>query len=169
MATFDVRSDDQRRFNSYAPASFPDTRDNELAAYVRQVMAAGADAVASACALSSDNGRRVVCAYAERACSLAVRSKDREHLVEALVALAVGGLGQNDLGALMRMALIEDAAERLEIDLPTLFEEASRLVGHPSTAALMVWLTRAPEDRTLRSMGYEAHTGPSGFRYRWAS
>lgn len=168
MATFDPRGEDQRRFNAYAPAPFPDGRDSELSAYVRRVMAMGAGAVASTGAVSSESGRRVLCAYAERASSLAVRTRNRSLLIEALVAVALGGLGESDLGALMRMALIEDAAGRLDLDLPTLFEEAAAVIGHPATAALMLWLTRAPEDRTIASMGYEAHSGAAGFRYRWA-
>ena len=69
----------------------------------------------------------------------------------------------------MPMALIDDAGCRLGVDSPTLFEEAAQIVGHPGTVNLMVWLTRAPEDRTPEAMGFVAAREQGGFRYRWAS
>jgi hypothetical protein len=111
----------------------------------------------------------VLRAYAERAASRAVRGKDRDLLVLGVIALAVGGLDQNALEALMRMPLIEDASKRVGAELADVFEEAAGVVGHPSTVSLMLWLTRKPQDRTPECMGFSDGEDESGFRYRWTA
>lgn len=66
----------------------------------------------------------------------------------------------------MVMAPIEDSARKIGLDLPEAFERASKIVGHPGTVNLMIWLTRRPEDRSLSSMGFVAGEDDDGFRYR---
>jgi hypothetical protein len=90
-------------------------------------------------------------------------------LVLGLIALVVGGLEQNALESLMRMPLIEDAAKRLGLEPSDVFEDVADVVGHPGSVNLMVWLSRAPEDRTPECMGFEAFADDSGFRYRWSA
>src|ERR1700682_145124 len=115
----------------------------------------------------SNRAKEVLRAYAVRMASLAVRRHDPAPLVGAVIANVVGGLDENMHESLMAMAPIEDAARRLNVELPQLFEQASKTVGHPGTVNLMVWLTRKPEDRSLASMGYAAATDVDGFRYRY--
>lgn len=118
------------------------------------------------CPRVTDKARQVLRAYAERMASLAVRSLDKATLLEAVVALVVGGLDENRAESLMIMALIEDSAARIGVELGQLLEEASKIVGHPATVNLMLWLTRKDEDRSLASMGFVATEDADGFRYR---
>jgi hypothetical protein len=165
---FDVSSGDQARFNGYGPAPFPDKRDDELDAFIAQLRHNGSASVEAACSNSSESARRVMCAFAQRAASRAVRDNSEAHLVDAAVALVLGGLGESDYGALMNMALVDDAAHRINVDVADVFERAASVVGHPGTAALMLWLSRRPEDRTPESMGYVGVMSDAGFRYRWS-
>jgi len=98
-----------------------------------------------------------------------VRDKDRDLLVLGSIAMVVGGLDQNALEALTRMPLIEDASKRLGVELADVFEQVAGIVGHPGSVNLMLWLTRAPEDRTPECMGFAAAEDDSGFRYRWTA
>jgi hypothetical protein len=168
-ARFDPGDPAQRRFTSYRLAAFPDARDTELDEYARALRSGGPAAIRAGLDTVSEKGRQVLRAYAERAASRAVRDQDRDLLVLGSVALVVGGLDQNALEALTRMPLIEDASRRLGAELADVFEEAAGVVGHPGTVNLMLWLTRAPEDRTPECMGFVAGEDDSGFRYRWTA
>lgn len=159
----------QRRFTAYGLAAFPDARDAELDEYARTLRSGGPAAVRAALDAVSEKGRLVLGAYAGRAASRAVRDKNRELLVLGSVALVVGGLDANAHEALTRMPLIEDASKRLGAELADVFEEAAAIVGHPGTVNLLLWLTRAPEDRTPECMGFAAVEDDSGFRYRWVA
>jgi hypothetical protein len=163
---FEPTDTTQRKFNGYGPSALPDTRDKAVGDFVEGLIAAGPTAVTAALSSITDKARQVLCAYAERMASLAVRRRDRDVLLRAVVALVLGGLDENRLESLMVMAPIQDAAERLGLDLPELFEAASNVVGHPGTVNLMLWLTRKPEDRSLASMGFVVAEDGDGFRYK---
>ena len=98
---------------------------------------------------------------------MAVRKGDPAILVQAIVAVVVGGLSENALESLMVMALIEDSSRRIGLDLSDAFERASKVVRHPGTVNLMIWLTRRPEARSLSSMGFVAGEDDDGFRHRF--
>jgi hypothetical protein len=57
-------------------------------------------------------------------------------------------------------------AANIGVDTPALFEEVSRIVGHPATVNLMMWLTRKDDDRSLASMGFVPTEDAGGFRYK---
>ena len=168
-AAFDAGDPSQRRFTAYGPAAFPDSRDEQIDQYVETLRTSGPPAVRVALDTVSDKGRQVLCSYAERAASRAVRDNSRSTLVLGLIALVVGGLEQNALESLTQMPLIEDAANRLGLAPSDVFEDAADVVGHPGSVNLMVWLSRAPADRTLECMGFEAFRDDSGFRYRFTT
>jgi hypothetical protein len=167
VVAFDPGEPSQRPFTGYGPAKLPDARDAEVDSYVRELRVGGPAAVQAALGAVSEKGRRVLCSYAERAASIAVRTKSSDRLVLALIALVVGGLDQNALEALMRMSLVEDASGRLGVEPADLFEQAADVVGHPGSVNLMLWLSRRPEDRTPECMGFEAVGEGSAFRYQW--
>lgn len=169
IAAFDPGEPSQRRFTAYALAPFPDSRDEQIDQYIETLRTSGPDSIRSALDTVSDKGRQVLRAYAERAASRAVRDESRSTLVLGLIALVLGGLDQNALEALMRMPLIEDAAKRLGLEPSDVFEDVADVVGHPGSVNLVIWLSRAPEDRTLQCMGFEAFRDDSGFRYRWSA
>jgi len=164
---FDPSDTAQRRFAAYGPARLPDARDDDLNAFVDDLIVGGPTIVANTLATISNRGREVLRAYAVRMASLVVRRNDPTQLLSAVIANVVGGLDENMHESLLAMAPIEDGARRLNVDLPQLFEQASKIVGHPGTVNLMMWLTRKPEDRTLASMSYAAGTDFDGFRYRY--
>jgi hypothetical protein len=166
-AMFDPSDKAQRRFAGYGPARLPDQRDDDLVAFFDDLIVGGETSAASTLATISDRAREVLRAYAVRMASLAVRRHDPAKLVSAVIANVLGGLDENMHESLMAMAPIEDAARRLSVDLPQVFEQASTIVGHPGTVNLMIWLTRKPEDRSLASMGYAAGADIDGFRYRY--
>ncbi len=167
--TFDPGAPHQRRFAHYGPAPIPAARDTEMDEFIDAVWRGGETAVYTALAAVAEPGRRVLCTYAERLAARAVRNETPEDLMRALIALVIGGLDQNTPETLMCMALVEDAARRLNYDLAELFEETSGVVGHPGTVHLVQWLSRRPEDRTLTCMGFEARNDGSGFRYYWVA
>ena len=163
---FDPSDEVQKRFSGYGPARIPDLRDDELSSFVSTLVEGGPPMVANLMPTVTDKSRQVLRAYSERMASLSVRRGDARLLAGATIALVVGGLDENRLESLMIMVLIEDSVTRLNVDLAGLFEEVSRVVGHPGTVNLMIWLTRSPDDRTLASMGFVAGEDEGGFRYR---
>lgn len=164
---FQLSDPAQQRFASYGPSPLPNSRDDLVDNFIDQAVSGGPSAVAGFTKGASESGRRVLRAYAERMASLAVRRRDTRLLVRAVIAIVIGGLDQNALEALMVMPLIENSARRVGADLAGIFEEAAAVVGHPGSVNLMVWLTRAPEDRTLVAMGFVEASDEGGFRYKF--
>jgi hypothetical protein len=156
----------QQRFNAYGPSELPNKRDEEVGEFVDGLVSGGPAAVADVLSRVSEKARDVFSAYAERMASLAVRRRDRTTLVKAVVALVIGGLDENRRESLMVMAPIEDSAARIGVDFPSVIEDASKVVGHPGTVNLVLWLMRKPEDRSLASMGFVAAEDDDGFRYK---
>ncbi len=165
---FDPSDESQSRYAGYGLAPFPDPRDAEINFYVAGVRSVGADEVQVALAEVSERGRQVLVAYAERSATIAVRNEVPDRLVRALVALVIGGLANNALEALMRAALVEDAARRLGAEAVDVFTAAADLVGEPGAFALKLWLARRPEDRTPEVMGFAVAGQGLTFRYEWA-
>jgi hypothetical protein len=163
---FDPADMNQATFNGYGPSELPNKRDDVVGEFVNALVSGGASAVAEVLPRVTDKARQVLRAYAERMASLAVRRRDNATLLKAVVALVVGGLDENRVESLMVMAPIEDSAARIGVELPRLLEDASKIVGHPATVNLMLWLTRNDEDRSLASMGFVATENTDGFRYK---
>ncbi|HEY6786592.1 MAG TPA: hypothetical protein VI365_04700, partial [Trebonia sp.] len=164
---FDPADPQPDRFIKYGPAPIPDPRDALVSRVIDDAAAGGPVAVASLSASASERGRRVLRAYGERMASLAVRRRDQDLLVRAVVAIVLGGLDQGVLEALMVMPLVENSARLLGVSLPDIFEKASAVVGPPGSANLMAWLARKPEKRTLACMGFAESSDEGGFRYKF--
>lgn len=164
---FDMSDLEPRRFTAFGPAPFPDPRDTELDDYVTGLRRSGASGHPVASVAASEEGRRVLRVYAERAATRAVRERRRDLLVLASVAVVAGGLDQYEREALMAMPLIDDASTRLGVELADVFEEASAALGPAGAESLRTWLSRKPENRTLACMGYVAIDDDAGFRYEF--
>jgi hypothetical protein len=164
---FDPGDPKQQRFTAYGPAPIPDPRDDLVGKFIDRAESGGPAAVASLCASASEHGRRVLRAYGERMASLAVRRRDPALLVRAVVAIVLGGLDQNALEALMVLPLVENSASLLGVGLPSIFEEAAAVVGHPGSVSLVSWLARTPADRSIASMGFTESSDEGGFRYKF--
>lgn len=59
--------------------------------------------------------------------------------------------------------LVENSACKLGLDPSAVFGQAAGVVGHPGSVSLMRWLARAPEDRSLKSMGFVEGADAGGF------
>jgi hypothetical protein len=160
---FDPSAADQSRFHGYGPAEIPTARDHEVEEFVATVRPGAGGMTVS---FDSEEGQAVLCAYAERMASLAVRRRDPQLLDRALVAAVVGGLTTFEQGAMMVMPLVEHSAQLLHVDTSSLFGRAAAVTGHPGSVSLMIWLSRPAEDRTLASMGWAEGRDAGGFRYR---
>lgn len=164
--SFDPSAEKHERFRRYGPRPIPDPLDDEVTAFVERLEKGGPDAVRNASAVVSESGRDVLQAYAGRVASQAVRRGEPSILLHAVVALVVAGLDRNYPEALMGMALIDHSAMKIGADLERILEEASAIVGHPGTVSLVMWISRAPEKRTISVMGYAESEDDDGFRYR---
>jgi hypothetical protein len=165
MSEFDIADSNQARFDNYLEAEIPDPRDKEVEGFLHEIGDGRPLGASELSMRSSESGRRVMRSYAERAASRSVRESDPHRLIDASVALVVGGLGENALEAIMRMSLIEDAARRLGAELSGVLDSAATLVGHPGSVSLMLWLARTPEDRTLASMGFDFDEDSARYRF----
>lgn len=163
---FDPSDEAQRRFAFYGPAELPDPRDHLIDHFIEKARSEEGVANRSLNRGLSERGRRVLRAYAERMASLAIRRQKDQLLVRATVALVFGGLDRNDREALRIMALVEHSANALGVDVVAVLEQAADAVPHPGSVNLMLWLTRAPEDRTIEAMGFVESSDPGGFRYK---
>ena len=72
--------------------------------------------------------------------------------------------GQGKVRPLHDVGLNDEVAQVM-----ALASSRAEVVGHPGSVKLMVWLSRAPEDRTPECIGFEALHDDSGFRYRWTA
>jgi hypothetical protein len=126
----------QPRFKAYGPSPLPNSRDDLVDKVIDRAVAGGPPSVAAISKTASESGRRVLRAYAERMASLAVRRRSEQLLVRATIAVVMGGLDQGEREALMVMPLIEHSAGLLDAHLPSIFEQAAAVVGHPGTANL---------------------------------
>lgn len=165
---FDPGAPNQARFDNLGKAGFPDARDQIVGDFIQSINAAGPDSISAAAAAASEAGRRVAAVFAERAATRAVRDQNPALLNDALVALVIAGLGEDNYGAIMPMAVVQDAAQRCGKDFQSLIEEVSVLAGSPGSDGLRLWLTRDPEDATLAAMGYTAEDSPDGIVYKWS-
>lgn len=160
----------QEAYFRYGSAPIPDARDCLVVEFIDQVLAGEPAAVAALAAGPSDRGLSVLRAFAERMASLAVRRGDSRLLVKAVVAVVAGGLSRGDPAALMVMPLIEHSVGLLDQGLADIFWQAAGAMeawGPAGARSLGAWLARAPQDRTLASMGYAESEDDGGFRYRY--
>jgi hypothetical protein len=141
----------------YGRKQLPSTRDDEIRAYIE---ASGSQQLREEIPLDSAPVLRV---FAERAASLAVRNADWELLRAGLIALAKAGLESRE--SLLVLVLYCDAAKRIAIDERLLFGGVGNLLGEAVLGHLTRFLARAPQDKSLQSMGYRAEGAAAEFRY----
>lgn len=114
--------------------------------------------------LTSDHWA-VLRVFAERMASWAVRSENGEVLERGLLALALAGLGES-ADSLTVLPLFDHAARRLKMDPAPLFLMVGERVGGEAQKALVSFLGRSDEDRSLAAMGYQEGRDRDGFRYQ---
>ena len=170
-------SSDNTYWTGYALAPIPDTRDDEVLATVQRLVDAGPDAVAGVLSSVSELDQEVLRAFAERTTANAVRGAEPSSLLEALVALMVGGLGHDESEdgeedqreALIVLSVVEDAARKTGANPTDLYARALDVVGESPGRALVTWQERPAVSRTINNMGYQESEDSDGFRYLHAS
>jgi hypothetical protein len=105
--------------------------------------------------------------YAERMASLAVREGSSEPAVLGLTALAlameVETLDVRD--SLLILPLLYDALVRVGAAPEKTFEEVAELDLGRGSDLVRAFFRRAPENRSITSMGYRVGSDSDGFRY----
>ena len=167
MIAFDPGDLSQERFRAYGLAPIPDERDDAVATFVTALMTCGPDCVTAVVGRVQYSAMSVLQAYAERMSSLAVRTGDGRRLPDCLVAVYVGGLCQGENESLMSLALIDDAATRLQIDLKEVMARATLVLGSGAEEPWTAWLQRSRHDRSIEAMGFVASEDQDGFRYSY--
>jgi hypothetical protein len=105
--------------------------------------------------------------YAERMASLAVREGSSERAALGLTALAlameVETLDVRD--SLLILPLLYDAVVRVGATPEKIFEEVAELDLGRGSDLVRSFFRRAPENRSITSMGYRVGSDRDGFRY----
>lgn len=158
-----------RKFDEYRDAKLPSERDLALDSHIGELALAGKAAVSEAARRLDSNERTELWFYAQRAASRAVRAEDPKLLTLAVVALVLSTGGQlSTLPITMRVALVNDACERLGLHLDDLAENVAAIAGGWGVVDVVGnILAREEEDKTVECMGFEAGSDEDGFRYRW--
>ncbi|SRR6266446_974714 len=147
----------------YLPQSIPIERDREIEAMLSTVIAERQLARLQHCV--KHEHAMVLCAFAERMATSAVRGRAPVQLQIGLVALALSWLSSDWREPLMVLPLFYHAAQQLRLNPHSFFESTRQIVGDQLAHPLMQFLKRSDENKSLKSMGYIAGTDKDGFRY----
>jgi hypothetical protein len=104
--------------------------------------------------------------YSERMASLAVRTKDSELILLALLALSIDDWRYDWRNNIVLSTMQWDAATRIGGDAFALFEKAASLLPANAAAGLRSFARRSPDLQSLEIMGLAAGSGGGGFRYK---
>ena len=150
----------------YGKDQIPNGRDGEITELLQFWSSlASADREEAAQGIHNDQ-RYTLLAYSERAASRAVRSMDIGFAYFGLLASGVDGWRSDWRENSALLCLHYDAIIRCGKDPSLAFEQASLLLQNRSSAAMVAFIDRPSEDKTLESMGYEVGSDHDGFRYR---
>jgi hypothetical protein len=150
-------------FNGYLPREIPHELDDRVRAVLRSFLAAPDDErVLLACLPRSS----VFLLFAEREASRAVRQRSPELLMDAAIAIGMAAVQHNDeREGVMVMPVVWHAAAQLGVAQAPLFTSAANQVPEAGAKALLDFLTRKPENQTLKCMGYREGADHDGFRF----
>ena len=94
--------------------------------------------------------------------TLGVKKRDRHHLFDGLLAIAMEGFEFDARDSLLVLALLYNSALEIGENPREMFDGAAKLASSEVAEALREFTRgRAPEDRTLKAMGYRLRTNPS--------
>lgn len=113
-----------------------------------------------------DEYRFTLIGYSERMASLAVRDRNREHILLGLIALGLDGWRDDWRDNATILCLHYDAARRIGVKPKDLFEEAAVMLPEKSANSLRSFPRRSEADKSLESMGYSVGADADGFRYQ---
>ncbi len=151
--------------HGYGTLPIPIQRDAELSDLLNAWL--DLDELSRNAALSqiTEEHRWTLLSYSERMATWAVRDRDRSHIVLGLLALGLDGWQFDWRENMVMICLHYDAAQRIGLTPASVFEEAAKLLPQKPADALISFLHRSDEDRSLEAMGYAVGVDDDGFRY----
>lgn len=155
---------DPREFVGYLARPLPDVLDRTVVNALASAGSIGADRPLASHSRAADS---VLEAFAERAASLAVRTRDAGWIRSGVAALCATSTASDRREAEMVLCLLHDAAQRLGLSPGEVFS-----AGLSSKRDLIeTFLRRNENDKSPSSMGYVAAADADGFRYlrAWSS
>jgi len=152
--------------SGYGTLPIPQPRDMEIGGLLRSWLSLEEPSRKAALSEVSEDHRFTLIAYSERMASLAVRDRNREHIILGLVALGLDGWRDDWRDNAAVVCLHHDAARRMGLHPDDLFEEAARMLPDKPANALRSFLRRSEEDKAVEAMGYSAMADTDGFRYK---
>lgn len=155
MSSFDF---DPVEYKGYGARSLPDVLDFEVA---RALSAGRSSSDGSDLISHSRTADSVLEAFAERAASLAVRTKDDSWIRKGVVALCSTSIASDRRESEIVLCLLYDAAKRLGLSPREVFSEGLFLKRN----LIEGFICRDEKDKSLSSMGYIAGSDSDGFRY----
>lgn len=107
-------------------------------------------------------------AFSDRMAALGVREKSYDRLLDGLLALLIEG-GKFDLREnIVSLGLHYHSATIIGVNPARLFEVAASYGENVVADQMLEFLTRKPEERSLRAMGFVEGVDDDGFRYEQA-
>lgn len=145
-------------FRGYLARPLLDALDRAVVSALAAVRPAAADHPLVGRSRATDS---VLEAFAERAASLAVRTKDDIWIRNGVAALCATSIASDRRESEIVLCLLYDAAIRLGLSPRAVFSEGLFLKRN----LIESFLCRDEKDKSLSSMGYIAGSDPDGFRY----
>lgn len=155
MSSFDF---DPAEYKGYGSRPLPDVLDF---AVVRALSSERPSSDGSNTISHSKTADSVLEAFAERAASLAVRTKDDIWIRNGVAALCATSIASDRRESEIVLCLLYDAAIRLGLSPRAVFSEGLFLKRN----LIESFLCRDEKDKSLSSMGYIAGADADGFRY----
>lgn len=155
-----------KEFNGYGPAPFPDKRDATLVAIIDRV--ASEEAFEQTLAGLDGERRGTFNAFARRAASLAVRERDPEMVLRAIVALALAIGRSPSRDHLMQAPLPFRSAQLLSAKIDVVLTEARTIVPADVLAPIAAY-AHGDLQLAVGKMGYEEAGSGRDFRYEFTA
>lgn len=156
----------------YVDAAIPSARDEQVAAFLRRLVAADGAARGQAADTLGPSYTSTFVAFAERMATRAVRDRDAAHAELGLWALALTWRRSKDVTtAIPPMGLLYDAARRANTDPAALFRRVAAACPADVAPVLTDFTQRDDLDEIAEEMGFAQRSDRDGFRYRrtWGS
>lgn len=149
---------DPAKYRGYGSKPLPDALDFAVVSDLSAVRLTGADGPMTSRSRAADS---VLEAFAERAASLAVRTRQSEWIKNGVVALCATSTSSDRREAAIVLCLLHDAAKRLGLSPGGMFSEGLFL----KRDLIESFLRRDEKDQSITSMGYVTGADNDGFRY----
>ena len=153
------------QFSGYLSKPLPDELDAIVEAFILAFIEADASEQELAAALPAV-APRVLLAFCERKAILAVRELSPAALRHSLLAAGVASAMADDFrDVALNLVLPWRSAHHLGVDAHQEFLSAARVLPASAAESLTAFTRRAPDDQSLKCMGYSEVGEGAAFRY----